>query len=76
MSNNEARVISAILKRRDLVDVMNNSPANLFKSHKDIWEYLFGHYRKYREVPSLEAVKEQFSDFEYVETQDATGHYE
>ena len=75
MSNNEARVISAILKRRDLADVMNNSPANLFKSHKDIWNFLFGHYRKYREVPSLEAVQEQFSDFEYVDTQDATGHY-
>lgn len=73
--NNEARVISAILKRKDFRDVMNNSPARLFKSHKDIWEFVSNHYKKHREVPSLEAVKEQFEDFEYKDTQDATGHY-
>lgn len=73
--NNEARVISAILKRRDFRDVMNNSPAKLFKSHKDIWEFISGYYKKYREVPSLEAVKEQFPDFDYKDTEDATGHY-
>lgn len=73
--NNEARVISAILKRKDFRDVMNNSPAKLFKSHKDIWEFISGYYKKYREVPSLEAVKEQFPDFDYKDTEDATGHY-
>lgn len=73
--NNEARVISAIIKRKDFMDVINNSPAKLFKSHKDIWEFISGYYKKYREVPSLEAVKEAFPDFDYKDTQDATGHY-
>lgn len=73
--NNEARVISAILKRRDFRDVMNNSPAKLFKSHKDIWDFVSNHYKRYREVPSLDAVVEQFPDFDYKDTEDATGHY-
>lgn len=73
--NNEARVISAILKRKDFRDVMNNSPAKLFKSHKDIWDFISNYYKKYREVPSVEAVTEEFPDFDYKDTQDATGHY-
>lgn len=73
--NNEARVISALLKRKDFMDIMNNSPANLFKSHKDIWDFVYDYYRRYREVPSIQAVNEEFSDFEYVDVPDVTGHY-
>jgi len=75
VASNEARVLSALLKRKDLLDVMNNSPAALFESHKDIWDFIFNYYKRYREVPSLDAVMEEFPDFEYVDVPDATGHY-
>lgn len=73
--NNEARVISALLKRKDFMDIMNNSPAALFKSHKDIWQFIYNYYRRYREVPSAQAVVEEFPDFEYIDVPDVTGHY-
>ena len=75
MASNEARVLSALLKRKDFLDVMNNSPAALFESHKDIWNFIFNYYKRYREVPSVDAVLEEFPDFEYVDVPDATGHY-
>lgn len=73
--NNEARVISALLKRKDLNSVLNNSPAKLFQSHKDIWDFVYNYYRKHREIPSVDAVMERYPDFEFVDVPDATGHY-
>lgn len=76
MANHEARALSALLTNKDMVAALNQNAANLFVSHKDIWEFIYDYYRKYKELPPHNLVQERFEEFEYEEDiEGATGFY-
>ena len=74
--NYEARVLSSLLRRQDVVSVMGENLNDLLKTHKDIWEFIWNYYQRNRETPSANIVLEEFPDFEYIEDLDgATKHH-
>jgi replicative DNA helicase len=74
--NYEARALTALIKNQDMMQALSANAATLFVSHKDIWEFVYGYYRSYREVPASQVVLEQFDGFEFEsELEGATGHH-
>lgn len=59
----EGKVLSAVLKDKQIHVLLQANPDMLFKTHKDVWDFI----RKYQEqnssIPPLEIVVEKFRDF-------------
>ena len=62
--NIEAALITSVCENGDVSTVLSQDVDDLFVSHGDIWEAVKGYYSKYRAAPSVEMIKERFSDFE------------
>ena len=74
--NNEARVLSALLKNKDMMSVMSEGLGSMIVSHKDIWEFIYRYYSNHKEVPPANLVCEEYPDFEYNENiEGATKHF-
>lgn len=73
--NNEAALISAICKNKDISVVMADSVDDIFTSHKDVWEALKSYYYKFRSIPDVSILVEKFSDFDPVNVNAETGYY-
>jgi replicative DNA helicase len=73
--SHEAEVISAVCQNKDISTVNAEGIDDLFVSHKDIWESLKRYYFKYKTVPGVEILQEQFPDFEPPVVKAETGHY-
>lgn len=61
--NYEARVISSLVTRKDMVSVMPLSIGELFISHKNIWDFIWDYYQTNKEVVPPEVLIEKFEDF-------------
>ena len=72
-TNYEARVLSALLKRQDMVSVMGEPLDLLMKTHGDVWEFIERYYHRNRELPPVGIVLEEFPDFEYDENESEDG---
>lgn len=62
-SDLEAKVISAVLKDKQIHVLFQSNPDSLFKTHRDVWDFVKGYYEKNSTVPTKELLIEKFRDF-------------
>lgn len=70
--SSEARVISAVLNDKQIFAVLQSNPEDLFRTHKDIWNFIKDYYEQNKSLPSPTLVQNQFSDFIYTKDVGAT----
>ena len=75
MSNVEAKLISAVLKDKQIHVLLQANVENLLRTHTDVWQFI----RKYSEVnssvPPVTLVIEKFRDFATTEDVGSTKHH-
>ena len=75
MSNVEAKLISAVLKDKQVHVLLQANVENLLQTHNDVWQFI----RKYSEingsVPPANLVVEKFRDFTTTEDVGSTKHH-
>ena len=75
MSNVEAKLISAVLKDKQVHVLLQANVENLLRTHTDVWQFI----RKYSEingsVPPTNLVIEKFRDFATTEDVGSTKHH-
>ena len=75
MSNVEAKLISAVLKDKQVHVLLQANVENLLRTHTDVWQFI----RKYSEingsVPPTTLVVEKFRDFATTEDVGSTKHH-
>lgn len=59
----EERVISALLNDKQIHAVLQANPDALFKTHRDIWDFIRDYYDKNMALPPADLVSEKFRDF-------------
>jgi replicative DNA helicase len=75
MSDVEARVISAVLKDKQIHVLLQANIDNVLRTHKDVWDFVRNYAEKNASVPPIELVVEKFRDFEPVQNVGATKHH-
>ena len=60
----EAKVLSAVLKDKQLHVLLQANPDTLFRTHKDVWEFIKQYSEQNSVVPSIPLVVEKFRDFD------------
>ena len=73
--NLEDKVLSAVLKDKQVHVLLQANAGTLLKTHSDIWEFLRNYYEKNQSVPPVKIVKENFSDFQYIDDVGSTKHH-
>jgi replicative DNA helicase len=59
----EAKVLSAVLKDKQLHVLLQANPDSLFRTHKDVWDFIKQYSEQNSVVPSIPLVTEKFRDF-------------
>jgi replicative DNA helicase len=75
MDSAEAKVISAVLKDKQIHVLLQANADNLMSTHGDIWEFIRKYTESNSELPPVKLVQEKFSDFHLVEDVGATRHH-
>jgi replicative DNA helicase len=75
VNNTEARVISALLKDKQMHVLLQANVENLLRTHNDIWNFIRLYFENNGSVPPASLVVEKFRDFQPVEGIGATKHH-
>jgi replicative DNA helicase len=75
VNNTEARVISALLKDKQMHVLLQANVENLLRTHNDIWNFIRLYFENNGNVPPVSLVVEKFRDFEPVDGVGATKHH-
>jgi replicative DNA helicase len=75
MNNTESKLISAVLKDKQVHVLLQANIDNLLRTHNDIWEFIRNYTENNSTVPPLSLVVEKFRDFHPVEGVGATKHH-
>lgn len=75
MQDLEAKVISAVLKDKQIHVVLQANPDQLFRTHGDIWDFIRTYYEQNLTVPPTELVVDKFKDFYPIDNVGATKHH-
>ena len=75
MDNAESRVLSAVLKDKQIHVLLQANADNLMSTHGDIWAFIKKYTESNSELPPINLVKEKFPDFEPVDDVGATRHH-
>jgi len=75
VNNTEARVISALLKDKQMHVLLQANVENLLRTHNDIWNFIRLYFENNGSVPPVSLVVEKFRDFQPVEGIGATKHH-
>jgi len=75
MSDVESKVISAVLKDKQIHVLLQANVDNLLRTHKDIWEFVRSYAEQNSTVPPTDLVVEKFRDFEPVQNIGTTKHH-
>jgi len=75
MNDTEAKVISAVLKDKQVHVLLQANVENLLHTHKDIWEFIRNYSEQNASVPPVELVVDKFRDFQLVDGVGATKHH-
>jgi replicative DNA helicase len=75
MGNTEAKVLSAVLKDKQIHVLLQANIDTIFKTHNDIWDFVRRYAESNSELPPISLVKEKFKDFESVDDIGATRHH-
>jgi replicative DNA helicase len=75
MDNVEAKVLSAVLKDKQIHVLLQANAENLFKTHTDIWEFVRRYTENNGELPPITLVSDNFKDFVFLQDVGATKHH-
>mgnify|MGYP000013875671 FL=1 len=75
MDSAEAKVLSAVLKDKQIHVLLQASADNLMSTHGDIWEFIRKYTESNSELPPVNLVQQKFPDFHLVEDVGATRHH-
>ena len=73
--NLEDKVLSAVLKDKQVHILLQANVDTMLRTHSDIWEFVRNYYEKNQSVPPVNIVKENFSDFDYLDDVASTKHH-
>lgn len=73
--NEEARLLSAVLKDKQVHVVLQANADSLFKTHADVWQFIKDYYEKNNSVPPPNLVMDKFTDFAYADDVGATKYH-
>lgn len=73
--NYETQLINAILDTKEIDKCLERNVTKVFLEYPDVWSYILEFKSQYGEVPSKEAVKNKFSDFEFFTTNSPIDYY-
>jgi replicative DNA helicase len=59
----EAKVLSAVLKDRQIHVLLQANPDQLFRTHKDVWNFIRDYSEQNSTTPTINLVLEKFRDF-------------
>jgi replicative DNA helicase len=71
----ESKVLSAVLKDKQIHILLQSNPDSLFKTHKDIWDFIRNYQEQNSSVPPINLVIEKFRDFSPVGEIGGTKHH-
>ena len=75
MNNTEAKLITAVLKDKQIHVLLQANVDNLLRTHSDIWNFIRLYFENNQSLPPVDLVREKFRDFEPVEGIGATKHH-
>ena len=75
MQDLEAKVISAVLNDKQIHVLLQANADSLFKTHKDVWDFVRIYSEQNMSVPPASIVVEKFRDFEPVAGVGGTKHH-
>jgi len=75
MSDLEAKVISAVLNDKQIHVLFQANPDTLFRTHKDVWDFVKNYYEQNSTVPTQSLLVEKFRDFQPVGEIGTTKHH-
>jgi len=75
MDSAEARVLSAVLKDKQIHVLLQANADNLMATHGDIWEFIRKYTESNSELPPVKLVQEKYPDFNLVQDVGATKHH-
>jgi replicative DNA helicase len=73
--NLEDKIISAVLKDKQVHVLLQANVDTMLRTHTDIWDFIRDYYEKNQSVPPLNIVKQKFSDFNYSDEVGSTKHH-
>lgn len=73
--NLEDKIISAVLKDKQVHVLLQANVDTMLRTHTDIWTFIRDYYEKNQSVPPVNIVKQKFSDFMYVDDVASTKHH-
>lgn len=71
----EDKVLSAVLKDKQVHVLLQANVDPMLRTHTDIWEFIKNYYEKNHSVPPVNIVKENFSDFDYQDNVGSSRHH-
>jgi replicative DNA helicase len=75
MTNVESKLISAVLKDKQVHVLLQANVENLLKTHNDIWQFIRNYSETNSVVPPIDLVVEKFRDFSFVDSVGATKYH-
>lgn len=75
MSNTEAKVLTAVLRDKQVHVLMQANASTLLQTHSDVWEFIRHYVDKNGSVPPESIVVENFSDFVPEQSVGTTRHH-
>ncbi len=75
MSNTEAKVLTAVLRDKQVHVLMQANVDTILHTHNDVWEFIRSYVDKNGSVPPENIVVENFRDFEPVSSVGTTKHH-
>ena len=75
MNDVEAKVLSAVLKDKQIHVLLQANVDNILRTHKDVWEFIRNYSEQNSSIPPVDLVVEKFRDFQPVENVGATKHH-
>jgi replicative DNA helicase len=75
VSNTESKLISAVLKDKQVHVLLQANVDNLMSSHGDIWQFIRTYFEKNGATPPVDLVVDKFRDFHPEEGVGATKHH-
>jgi replicative DNA helicase len=75
MNDTEAKVISAVLKDKQVHVLLQANVDNILRTHKDVWDFIRNYSEQNAAVPPADLVVEKFRDFQLIDGVGATKHH-
>lgn len=60
----EAKVLASVIKDRQMHILLQANPDQLFRTHKDVWQFVKDYHEQNSTVPTSSLIMEKFRDFE------------